>query len=92
MGKNNHRHLQILKPSQLEKLNTRRLLGVLARVRAVESNEQRSLMMPHVCCSDCMEWMLDSEDFDKIVVEPTAHLTAYKNRIKKILSTREHVK
>jgi hypothetical protein len=38
-----------------------------------------------------MEWMLDSEDFDRLVVKPTAHLTGYKNRIKAILATREHI-
>jgi hypothetical protein len=91
MGKSSHRHLQMLKPEQLQKLTTPRLLGVLKRARAVEHAERRSLMMPHVCCEVCMEWMLDSEDFDRLVVKPTAHLTGYKNRIKAILATREHI-
>lgn len=39
-----------------------------------------------------MEWMLGPEEFEEIVEKPTAHIKAYKERIKKILATREHVK
>lgn len=83
--------LKMLSQSQLEKLNTKRLLGVLKSARAVESAERQRRMMPHVCCEVCMEWMLGPEEWDELIVKPTAHLTGYKNRIKKILATRENV-
>ncbi len=35
---------------------------------------------------------LSKEAWEEQVVKPTAHLTGYKNRIKKILATRENVK
>jgi len=83
--------LKMLSQSQLEKLNTKRLLGVLKVARAVEQAEQLRLRMPHVCCEICMEWMLGPEEWEEMIVKPTAHLTGYKNRIKKILATRENV-
>ena len=83
--------LVMLSQSQLEKLNTKRLLGVLNTARAVESAEQIRLTMPHVCCEVCMDWMLGLKEYEEKVLKPTAHLTAYKNRIKAILATRENV-
>jgi hypothetical protein len=68
--------LRMLSQEQLEKLNTKRLLGVLRVARAVESAEQLRLRMPHVCCEVCMEWMLDAEDWEEKIVKPTAHLTS----------------
>ena len=85
------RILKLLSQSQLEKLNTKRLLGVLKSARAVESAEQLRLQMPHVCCEECMAWMLGPEEWEEMIVKPTAHLTAYKNSIKKLLATRENV-
>lgn len=86
------RHLQILKPEQLEKLTTPRLLGVLTRVRAVRHNERTIRISQHWCCDICKQWMGSKEQFEEEVNKPTAHLTAYMKRIKDILATREHVK
>lgn len=82
----------MLTVNELNKLNTKRLLGVLNSARTVRNHNRRSLMMPHVCCEMCMEWMLSPEEFDEMVEKPTAHLTTYISRIKNVLSTREHVK
>lgn len=83
--------LKMLSQSQLEKLNTKRLLGVLKVARAVESAERHRLASYGWCCEICKEWMRGEEAWEKEVVKPTAHLTGYKNRIKKILATRENV-
>ncbi len=83
--------MRMLTVEQLNKLNTRRLLGVLKVARAVEQAERRAYMMQGVCCEMCMEWILGDTAFQEKVVKPTAHLTAYKNRIKKILAEREHI-
>lgn len=83
--------LKFLTVQELEKLNTKRLLGVLNSVRAVEGNEQFTKRSTYVCCDLCDDWILGKEAFDEYVIKPTAHLTAYKERIKKILATREHV-
>jgi hypothetical protein len=86
------RFINILPVSQLEKMNTKRLLMLLKSVRAVESAEQRSLKSAHICCTTCWEWMLTKEEYKEMVLKPTLHLTNYKHRIKKILSTRENLK
>jgi hypothetical protein len=39
----------------------------------------------------CYDWIGSREEYKKLVVEPTAHLTAYKNRIKAVLATRENL-
>jgi hypothetical protein len=84
--------LKMLSDTELKKLNTKRLLGCLQSARAVESHERMNRICQHWCCEVCKEWMLGPEEFVEMVDKPTAHLTAYKKRIKKILSTREHVK
>ncbi len=81
----------MLTVEQLNKLNTKRLLGVLKVARSVEQAEQRRRMMEGVCCDYCKEWMHGIEAWKEMVEKPTAHLTAYKNRIKKILAEREHI-
>lgn len=84
-------NLKMLSDKELKKLNTKRLLGCLRSARAVEQAERYRLTRRGWCCDSCQEWILEKEAFQEMVVKPTAHLTAYKNRIKKILSTREHV-
>lgn len=86
------RRLIILTPEQLGKLNTKRLLGVLNAARAVRSAEKQRLMMPHVCCEVCMEWMLGPEEWEEKIEKPLAHLTEYVSTIRGILSLRENVK
>ena len=81
----------MLAVEQLNKLTTKRLLGVLKVARAVETSERRLYKMRGVCCEMCMEWILGKEAFQEKVVKPTAHLTEYKNQIKKILAEREHI-
>lgn len=83
--------LKILSEAELKKLNTKRLLGCLKTARAVEQAERNKFISYGWCCEVCKEWILGEEEFEKRVVEPTAHLTAYKNLIKKILETRENV-
>ena len=84
--------LKFLTVKELEKLNTKRLLGVLKSIRAVTDNAHRRKACYGTCCNICNEWILSKEEFQKNVIEPTAHLRSYKTRIKKILATREHVK
>lgn len=83
--------LKFLTVNELEKLNTKRLLGVLKSIRAVEHTTKRQNMSYGVCCDVCNEWILGEEEFEKTVVPQIAYLTSYKNRIKKILATREHL-
>jgi hypothetical protein len=92
MGKSSHRHLQMLSERELNKLTTKRLLGVLARVRAVRHCERRWRIAQRWCCEICKEWLGTKEQFEEEVNKPTAHLTGYMNRVKEILATREHVK
>jgi hypothetical protein len=87
MGKNSHRYHKMLTVEEMEKLSTPRLLNVLKIARALESDAQ--LSRGRRCCEMCKEYI--GEDYEKDVAEPTRHLTNYKNRIKKILNTREHV-
>jgi hypothetical protein len=84
--------LKFLTESQLEKLNTKRLLGVLNSIRAVEHDVKRQKKSYGMCCSMCKVWILDEEEYLKNVKEPTAHLTSYKDKIKRILAAREHIK
>jgi len=83
--------MQMLTVEQLNKLTTKRLLGVLKVARAVEQANIELLKSEHWCCEICKIWMGSKESFQEKVVNPTAHLTAYKNRIKKILAEREHI-
>ena len=83
--------LKFLTTEELEKLNTKRLLGVLSSIRAVKDDARRRKAGYGICCNICNEWILSREEYQRNVNEPTAHLTAYKERIKKILSTREHI-
>ena len=83
--------LRFLTYSELESLNTKRLLGVLKSARAVEHDAILRKHLSGCCCEVCKEWILDPEEYDRIVMQPTAHLTAYKNRIKSVLATREHI-
>lgn len=83
-------NLKMLSDKELEKLNTKRLLGCLRAARAVEQAEQNILEMSGWCCELCKEWVA-KESYQEKVIKPTAHLTDYKNRIKKILDTREHL-
>ena len=83
--------LKFLSNEELEKLNTKRLLGVLNSIRAIQNNEKRQNMSYGVCCDMCNVWILGKEEFERAVVPQIAHLTEYKNRVKKILGTREHV-
>lgn len=83
-------NLKMLSDTELKKLNTKRLLGCLNSARAVEQAEQKRLEMDGWCCELCKEW-ISGESYEKKVIKPTIHLTYYKNRIKKILATREHV-
>lgn len=84
--------LKMLTEAELTKLPTKRLLGCLNAARAVEHAEQRRLrdMLP-VCCEWCNELLVDAAEYQEKVMKPTAHLTAYTNRIKDILKTRPHV-
>lgn len=84
--------LKMLTDEQLSKLTTKRLLGCLNSARAVEHAEQRRLRsyLP-VCCEWCNELMVSAVEYQEKVMKPTAHLTAYVNRIKSILKTRPHV-
>jgi len=86
--------LKLLSDEQLEKLNTKRLLGVLKSVRAVESAEQRYLMRKSgkICCEMCHEWIGSTDEYKELVLVPTAYLTIYKNKVMSILATREDVK
>ncbi len=79
----------MLSDKELKKLDTKRLLGCLRAARSVEQCEQNRLAIPYTDEYD--GFYLGEAAWKKLVEEPTAHLTAYKNRIKKILSTREHV-
>lgn len=81
----------ILSDTQLKKLNTKRLIGVLKSARAVEQSERNNRISQGWCCEICKEWTLGEEQWILQVVKPTAHLTAYKNQIKKILANREHI-
>lgn len=83
--------LKFLTVNELNSLNTKRLLGVLNSVRAVEHSAQRNLEKKFVCCDLCNEWILGKGKWNELVGIPTAHLTAYKNRIKKILKFRKHI-
>jgi hypothetical protein len=82
----------MLTVSELNKLNTKRLLGVLNTSRAVTHHERMNYTCRHWCCEICKEWMLSPEEYEEMVEKPIAHLTAYVKRIKKILSVREHVR
>lgn len=84
--------LKMLTNEQLTKLPTKRLLGCLNSARAVEHAEQRRLraMLP-VCCEVCNELLCGPVEYQEKVMKPTAHLTAYVNRIKDILKTRPHI-
>lgn len=84
--------LKFLTDSELERLNTKRLLGVLKSIRAVEHDVKTQKESYGTCCSYCREWILSEEEYTKNVKLPTAHLTSYKDKIKRILATREHVK
>lgn len=84
-------YLNIIKTEQLKKLNTKRLLNVLNQARAVRSAERLRLRSLGWCCDICKEWKGTKESFEEKVNKPTAHLTAYVNRIKSILATREHI-
>lgn len=81
--------LKFLTDEQLNKLNTKRLLGVLNSIRAVESSAQIMLRSPMWEQYD--GWILGDKAWDEYVVKPTAHLTSYKNKVKSILSKREHI-
>jgi hypothetical protein len=81
--------LKFLTIKELEALNTKRLLGVLKSVRAIENAKQNKLMAPHNDEYD--GFYLGKKAWDEMVAKPTANLTSYKNRIKKILSSREHI-
>jgi hypothetical protein len=83
------RHLRTLTVDELNKLNTKRLLGVLASVRAVEQSIIHRNLSYHWCCEVCKEYIGDG--FKRDCLDPALHLTNYKNRIKKILATRENI-
>ena len=86
--------LKLLSDEQLEKLNTKRLLGVLKFARAVESAEQSRLSekADGILTGGCDKWQGTDVEYDELVRKPTAYLTIYKNKIKAILATREDVK
>jgi len=84
--------LKMLTVNELEKLNTKRLLGVLNSARAVRHSERNKRLSEHWCCEMCKEYLAGPETQRKEVDEPTAHLTNYVKRIKKVLATREHIK
>lgn len=83
--------LKFLTKKELEKLNTKRLLGVLNSIRAIEHKVRRQKMSYGICCDVCNGWILGKEEFERVVVPEITHLTNYKNRIKEILANREHV-
>jgi hypothetical protein len=82
-------NLKMLSNTELHKLNTRRLLGCLITARAVEQAEQHRLAIPYTDEYD--GFYLGREAWEELILKPTVHLTAYKNRIKKILESREHI-
>lgn len=83
--------LKFLTVNELQKLNTNRLLGVLNSIRAIEHKVRRRKMSYGICCNICNSWILGKEEFERVIVPEIAHLTGYKNRVKKILATREHI-
>lgn len=85
------KYMKMLTVKELQRLSTGRLLNVLKTARAVEQAEIRRLKSHGWCCNMCCEWLEGKEAFKKKVIEPTLHLTNYKNRIKKELATREHI-
>jgi hypothetical protein len=50
--------LKFLTVNELEKLNTKRLIGVLKSIRAVEQGTKRRRMSVGICCEICNEWIL----------------------------------
>ena len=81
--------LIILKDAQLEKLPTKRLLGVLKSARAV-----RSCVYHYAgdrCCEICHEYMGSDEQWDKEVKPLLIPLDVYVDKIKSILNTRENI-
>lgn len=83
--------LKFLTVNDLQKLNTNRLLGVLNSIRAIEHKMKRQKMSYGICCDMCNEWILGKEEFERAIVPEIEHLTNYKNRVKTILATREHI-
>lgn len=77
-----------LSESQLVKLSTKRLLGVLAKTRAFEGIISRTY--GDRCCDYCREYIGGNWDHDVgYFLKP---IQSYKGLVKQILSTREHVK
>ena len=90
MKQRNHKPLlKMLSQSELERLNTKRLLGVLKSIRAVEQSVILKNLSEHWCCEVCKEYM--GINFYSDCLEPAKHLTLYKNKVKAILSTRENI-
>ena len=85
-----HKQLRMLTEIQLNKLNTRRLLGVLKSARAVEQSEIQRWESQGWCCEVCKEYV--GGDWETEVGIRVKPFTDYKNLVKSILSTREHVK
>lgn len=83
--------LKFLTVKELEKLNTKRLLGVFNSIRAVESDAKRNKAAYGTCCNYCNDWILSQEEYKQNVTEPTEHLRSYKHRVKTILDKREHI-
>jgi hypothetical protein len=84
--------LKFLTDSELSKLNTKRLLGVYNSIRAVESCAKRTRASYGTCCEFCADWILSKEEYEENVIKPTKVLIDYKNKIKSLLSKREHIK
>lgn len=79
--------MKILTYTQLEQLNTGRLVALLKSVRVRERIAGKSMV-----CDCCGEFLGDQEAFQKEFDEKVKPITDYTDNIKNILSTRENVK
>jgi len=84
--------MKMLTVIELEKLNTKRLKAVFNSARAIYSAEWRrfAIQKGFLYPKDEDGWIGDSDDAI-LCRSHVAHLQRYKDRIKKILDTRENV-
>lgn len=86
---NDHRRVAILSDQELKKKETKHLIRILRSVTAVISSIY--FYAGPRCCEICHEFLGDKEEWEEYVVIPSKPLEEYRNRIKEILSTREHI-
>ena len=82
-------NLKFLTTSQLVHLTTPRLLRILKSARAVECSILKHY--GHRCCEVCNEFIGSQKEWEEDVLKYSRPVTDYKNKIKELLSIREHV-